>query len=135
MKFPMRRARPLGGASALVASSVGAVLLASAGVSAKEECEIAGIADYTIESTQEGGCTGNIYFRACGEAQRVHRERCSDFCASFKTLGGSVACVGSSSPVAQLFDLALHCEEKRRDQFHVTCQVKARCFCTTRSVE
>ena len=95
----------------------------------KDECEIAGLAAYVIEETLEANCTENIYIRACGVAQRTHRERCGEFCSSFKSLRGSTACLGASKPTAHLFDPVQHCVETRREQFLVTCQVAAPCTC------
>ncbi len=94
-----------------------------------DECEIAGLADYAIEETLEASCTENIYIRACKEAQRTHRERCGEFCSSFKSLRGSTPCVGASKPIANLFEPVQHCVETQREQFLVTCQVLAPCTC------
>ena len=133
-----RSSRPEEGARrwlrlALVAAA-GMAVLGQANVTPspglKDECEIAGLATYVIEETLEASCSESSYIRACSEAQRTHRERCGEFCSSFKSLRGSSPCLGASKPTAHLFEPAQHCVETRREQFLVTCQVAAPCACT-----
>ena len=62
------------------------------------ECEIKGLAEYGIVDLQLGACSPNVYVRACREAQQVHRERCQEFCAALKDVGGRQVCSGRSRP-------------------------------------
>jgi hypothetical protein len=81
---------------------------------------------------QTGACSPSVYVRACREAQQVHRERCQEFCTALKDVGGGQVCSGRSSPVARLFDSSRHCREVRHEQFEVSCEVRAECYCTAR---
>lgn len=98
---------------------------------AVRECEIKGLSEYAIEDTQLGACSPRVYVRACREAQQRHRERCSEFCTALKEVGGRQFCIGSSSPMARLFEPSQHCKEARHEQFEVSCRVTAACSCTS----
>ena len=100
-------------------------------VLAAAECEITGLSEYSILESQSGACSPSIYVRACRDAQQQHRDRCQEFCGALKELGGRQFCVGSSSPVAQLFDPGSHCRELRHEYFEVSCRVSAICSCRT----
>ena len=112
------------------APDVAPVAAAPVLVQAVLECEIKGLADYGTVDLQVGACSASVYLRACREAQHVHRERCQEFCAALKAIGGRGACTGRSSPVARLFDPDRHCRELRQDQFEVSCEVRSDCSCS-----
>ena len=106
-----------------------APLVVAEGDAAAAECEIQGLVEYEIESVQDGACSEAVYIRACREAQLQHRERCRAFCGALHQIGTRRACVGGSSPVAELFHPARHCEEVQHQHFDVSCRVRAECAC------
>jgi hypothetical protein len=106
-----------------------APLVGADGDAAVTECEIQGLAEYEIENVQDGACSEAVYIRACREAQLQHRQRCREFCGALHQLGTHRACAGSSSPVAELFHPARHCDEVQHEHFDVSCRVRAECAC------
>jgi hypothetical protein len=99
-------------------------LVVAEGDTAASECEIQGIAEYEIENVQDGACSEAVYIRACRE-----------FCGALHQLGTRRACVGSSSPVAELFHPARHCDEVQHEHFEVSCRVRAECACNADAVQ
>ena len=112
-----------------------APLVVAEGDAAAAECEIQGLVEYEIESVRDGACSEAVYIRACREAQLQHRERCGDYCDALHSLGTRRACVGSSSPIAELFQRPRHCDEVKHEHFHVSCRVRAECTCNADAVE